>query len=502
MDNAVSRFWDKYLSKTISYKVPEKSRQWYVRRVEAFINAHSGRKLGSLVAQDVANYLDGIYRNQRIPFWAYRQTLHALRILFVELVKPGWATNFDWAMHLNEGHRRGATRDFRPALQPSASTTINHQPDADAHLNNDEAAGVPDDAEPPASDTQLAVEGKNPFTVRIKLADRAMVAKAIERFPQLFARMITEIRIRHYSIRTEQTYVAWVSRFLLHGKFEQAQSITPDRISLFLEYLAVKRNVAASTQNVALSALLFFFRHGLQIDIDDVGHFERAKKPKRLPVVLSRDEVMRLFKHIEHDMHRMMAGLLYGAGLRLMECIRLRICDIDFDYNTIVIRDGKGKKDRVVPLPVRLQDALKRQIEKVKQLHEQDLAGGFGEVYLPNALSKKYPNAAKELRWQYVFPSSKNSADPRSGKVMRYHTHENNLQKSVKKAADIAGLSKKVNCHTLRHSFATHLLETGSDIRTVQELLGHSDVSTTMIYTHVLNRPGMTVYSPLDNLPM
>ncbi|VAW62006.1 Integron integrase IntIPac [hydrothermal vent metagenome] len=230
------------------------------------------------------------------------------------------------------------------------------------------------------------------------------------------------------------------------------------------------------------------------------GNYKRSKKPRRLPVVLSRTEIKRLLDGIDKDIYHSMVSLLYGAGLRLMECVRLRICDVDFDYQTIFIRDGKGKKDRVVPLPLSLLERLKVQIEVVKQLHLKDLEIGSGEVYLPDALARKYPNAAGELRWQYLFPASRHSVDPRTGVVRRHHIYENNLQKYIKRSADKAGLSKKVNCHTLRHSFATHLLESGSDIRTVQELLGHADVSTTMIYTHVLNKPGVSVKSPLDFL--
>ena len=461
MTDAVARFWENYLLKTAAYKVPEPSRQWYVRRVEAFINAHSGRKLATLAAQDVRDYLDVIGRNERMEDWQFKQSVDALRILFVELVRPGWVDGFDWNIP-----------------QPMDSRSL---------------AGK--DVEVPDTGTLLGA-----VKVKVNASSQGLVAKCVKQFPELFERFVAEIRVLQYSIRTEQAYVEWIARFIAFCKFKTQAEILPDRIVLFLEYLAVQRNVAVSTQNQALNALVFLFKQVLKIEIGSLGNFTRSSRPKRLPIVLSRDEVKCLLKGIDHEVHRMMAGLLYGAGMRLMECIRLRICDVDFAYKTIIIRDGKGKKDRVVPLPARLIDALKRQIDRVKIQHAEDLQGGFGEVYLPNALARKYPNAAKELRWQYVFGSSKLSADPRSGKVMRHHIHENNLQKSVKKSADLGGLSKKVNCHTLRHSFATHLLESGSDIRTVQELLGHSDVSTTMIYTHVLNRPGLVVSSPLDSL--
>ncbi|HSH42432.1 MAG TPA: integron integrase, partial [Arenicellales bacterium] len=228
--------------------------------------------------------------------------------------------------------------------------------------------------------------------------------------------------------------------------------------------------------------------------------FAHSRKPRRLPVVLSRDEVRRLFEHITNPTHRLMAAILYGCGLRLMECLRLRVLDIDTGYAQILVRDAKGKKDRVAPIPKRLSGDLERQLDKVRKLHAEDLEQGYGRVYIPEALARKYPNAETELRWQFVFPSARLATDPRSGVARRHHVHETGLQKQIKRAADRAGIRKKVSCHALRHSFATHLLESGYDIRTVQELLGHADVSTTMVYTHVLNRPGISVISPLDSL--
>ena len=228
-------------------------------------------------------------------------------------------------------------------------------------------------------------------------------------------------------------------------------------------------------------------------------NFSRAKRPKQLPVVLNRSEMNSLLNGLSGTQW-LMASLLYGTGMRLMECMRLRIMDIDFEYQQIMIRDGKGQKDRVAPLPVATVPSLKKHIEKRRDLHNEDLKINSGEVYLPNALARKYPNAATEWKWQYVFASGRLSVDPRSGKVRRHHMHENTLQKSIKRASDTANINKKVNCRSLRHSFATHLLESGYDIRTVQDLLGHADVSTTMIYTHVLNRGGRAVISPLDQL--
>lgn len=269
-------------------------------------------------------------------------------------------------------------------------------------------------------------------------------------------------------------------------------------ITEFLTHLAVKKDVAAATQNQALSALLFLYREVLEQKIGWLDRVERAKRPARLPVVLTRAEVRRIFSHL-HGTSKLMAGLLYGSGLRLMECVRLRVKDVDLGYLTITVRDTKGGKDRVTLLPTNLAQALQRHLLKRRSQHEQDLADGFGSVYLPHALARKYPNAARQWMWQYVFASSRISADPRSGETQRHHIAESILQRAVKDAIRRAGVDKPATCHTLRHSFATHLLERGYDIRTVQELLGHKDVSTTMVYTHVLNRPGIGVRSPLDS---
>ena len=268
----------------------------------------------------------------------------------------------------------------------------------------------------------------------------------------------------------------------------------------FLEYLVVKRYVSASTQSQALCALVFFYRQVLETELGELGNFTHSKKPRRLPVVLTQAEMANLLTEIEHPIYRLMANLLYGCGMRVLECVRLRVFDVDFNYQQIIVRKAKGDKDRVVPLPKRLTSALREQIDFVKRQHKEDLSDGYGDVYLPYALARKYPNASKDIGWQYLFPSSKLSVDPRSKKTRRHHLYETVLQKHIKKAAHEAGLYKRVSCHSLRHSFATHLLETGYDIRTVQELLGHADVSTTMVYTHVLNKPGVSVLSPLDQL--
>jgi integron integrase len=310
-------------------------------------------------------------------------------------------------------------------------------------------------------------------------------------------RLVTVIRQRNYSIRTEDAYRSWTERFLAFIGHRDPRTAGAAEVVSFLETLAVRGNVAASTQNQALNALVFFYDQALEQPLGDLGGFVRAKRPSRLPVVLTRGEVLRLLDRLEGT-YQLMASLLYGTGMRLMECLRLRVKDVDFAYRQIVVRDGKGQKDRVTPLPDKLIEPLRAHLQKVKALHEADLSQGNGEVFLPFALAKKYPNAVREWSWQYVFPSGRLSVDPRGGAIRRHHLHENGLQKAVKQAATVARLTKPANCHALRHSFATHLLETGYDIRTVQELLGHADVSTTMIYTHVLNRGGQGVVSPLD----
>ncbi len=305
------------------------------------------------------------------------------------------------------------------------------------------------------------------------------------------------MRLKHYSLRTERTYCDWIARFIRFHQMRHPGEMREAEMSEFLTHLARSENVSASTQNQALSALLFLYKEVLKQEIGWLQNVERAKKSARLPIVLTRDEVHKLFSHLRGTA-RLMAGLLYGSGLRLMECVRLRVKDVDFGYARITVRDTKSGRDRVTPLPVNLAAPLQLHLSKVKLQHEQDLADGFGEVWLPDALARKYPRAAREWSWQFVFPSSRISIDPRTQVKRRHHIDESSLQQAVKMAVRSAGLTKPANCHTLRHCFATHLLENGYDIRTVQELLGHKDVSTTMIYTHVLNRPGIGVKSPLD----
>ena len=315
--------------------------------------------------------------------------------------------------------------------------------------------------------------------------------------PKLLDQVRTLCRLKHYSIRTEQTYADWIKRFILFHHKRHPKDMGAPEVRLFLEDLAVRRRVAASTQNQALNALVFLYHQVLDQDLGSIGEFARAKRPQRLPTVLTRDEVSRLLAGLDGT-YRLIARLLYGTGMRLLEGLRLRVKDLDFDRNQIIIRDGKGEKDRVTMLPASLQTELRAHLERVRRLHEDDLAAGNGRVYLPYALAEKYPNANQDWDWQYVFPAKSLSTDPRSGDRRRHHVDETSLQRAIKIAVRTARLTKPASCHTLRHSFATHLLESGYDIRTIQDLLGHKDVATTMIYTHVMTKPGLGVKSPLD----
>ncbi len=315
--------------------------------------------------------------------------------------------------------------------------------------------------------------------------------------PRLMDQVREVIRVHHYSLRTEEAYCQWIRRFILFHDKRHPRDMGEPEITAFLTHLAVNRNVSASTQNQALSALLFLYKKVLNIELDWMNDIVRAKRPRRLPVVLSRSEVRRLLSALP-ERCRLWGHLLYGTGMRLIESVRLRVQDLDFEYRQITIRNGKGNKDRVTVMPESLVTPLQTHLRRVKAIHDQDIAEGFGRVYLPYALNKKFSTADRDWGWQYVFPSRNRSVDPRSGTVRRHHVDERNLQRHIRQAARNAGINKRVTTHTLRHSFATHLLESGYDIRTIQELLGHKDVSTTQIYTHVARRGGSGVRSPLD----
>lgn len=315
--------------------------------------------------------------------------------------------------------------------------------------------------------------------------------------PRLLDDVRNVLRVKHYSIRTEEAYIQWIKRFIFFHNKKHPADMGEAEISAFLTHLAVKNNVTSSTQNQALSALLFLYKQVLGVELEWLDGITRAKRPSRLPTVLPREQVMQLLDGMSGT-NETIARILYGTGMRLMEAIRLRVQDIDFDYKQIIVRQGKGFKDRATVLPTSLLEPMKIQLAHAKRVHDADLRDGFGCVYLPYALARKYPGACKDWGWQYAFPSLKRSNDPRDQLIRRHHLNEKNVQRAVRTAARMQGINKRVSPHTLRHCFATHLLENGTDIRTLQELLGHKDVKTTQIYTHVMKRGGNAVRSPLD----
>lgn len=317
--------------------------------------------------------------------------------------------------------------------------------------------------------------------------------------PRLLDEVRRRIRVKHYSLRTERVYIAWIRRFILANGKRHPRDLGQPEIEAFLSHLAVEGQVSASTQNQALAALLFLYREVLAMELPWLDGIVRAKRPQRVPTVLSQQEVASVLAHLEGRMW-LVASLLYGTGMRVLECMRLRVKDVDFARNEITVREGKGAKDRRTVLPQSLAPSLEREVVRARALHDEDLRQGFGEVYLPAALARKYPRAARDFGWQYLFPSARRSMDPQSGQERRHHVDPESLARVLRRARMRAGLAKPVTAHTFRHSFATHLLERGYDIRTVQELLGHKDVATTQVYTHVLNRGACGVVSPLDGL--
>ena len=317
--------------------------------------------------------------------------------------------------------------------------------------------------------------------------------------PKLLDQVVAKMRVKHYSLRTEKSYVDWIKRYIWHFDKRHPKDMGAAEVEVFLTHLAVERNVSASTQNQAKSALLYLYKEVLGVELPWLDNVTQAKVPQRMPVVLTQAEVQAVLSRMDGTMW-LIASLLYGSGLRIMEALRLRVKDVDFAQREILVREGKGFKDRVTMLPISLVEPLKAHLLKVQALHNDDLNSGHGEVFMPMALDRKYPSGGKSWSWQYCFPSIKLSVDPRSKVIRRHHADEKTVQRAVKKAVKLAGIVKLATPHTLRHSFATHLLAGGYDIRTLQELLGHSDVSTTMIYTHVLNKGGKGVSSPLDIL--
>ena len=460
-----SQFWEKFIEKTKRYPMKPGIERWHIRHAEAYIKHFKDKPLSSHSPQNINDYLKNKFRSQVIEDWQLRQIILSIKVIFMDVLSVPWAESFPWDKWFSQTKQIASNHPTisRHASEFDIKTIINSSLDK---------------------------------------GQRELFKQVYELYPDHIINLVRVIRLKNYSIRTEHSYIGWFLRFVLYHSLKDPVSLAEKGIAQFLDYLVIDRNVSSSTQAQALCAIVFFYKHVLQYDIDDSIKFLHSKKPKRLPVVLSQNEVSKIFSFIDDKTHRLMANLLYGCGMRLMECVRLRVLDIDFDYHQILIREAKGKKDRIVPIPQKLVSDLKEHLGKVKSLHEEDLKQGLGHVILPGALARKYPNAETEFRWQFVFPSSRISKHPPTGKFYRFHTHESNLQRHIRQASKKSGINKRVSCHTLRHSFATHLLEKGYDIRTVQELLGHSDVSTTMIYTHVLNKPGVSVVSPLDTLEL
>ncbi len=330
------------------------------------------------------------------------------------------------------------------------------------------------------------------------IKETATDQKTSAQWKQILEEAKSAIRLRHLSLSTEKTYLGWIGRFKTFLKDREPHLLDANDMKKYLTHLALHHRVSASTQNQAFNGLLFLYRNILHKEVDDLTSVPRAKRKMNLPTVLSRDEVKSLLSHLDGEF-LLMGQLMYGCGLRLTECLQLRIKDVDFENNLLMVRSGKGEKDRALMIPGKIKDELAKHISSVKEIHDQDLKMGYGEVSLPDALEKKYPNAPKEWTWQWLFPAKNLSVDPRSGKVMRWHIHPSAIQRAVKEGVRKANLPKMASCHTLRHSFATHLLESGHNIRTIQELLGHKHVNTTMIYTHLIRKKPSEVRSPLDD---
>jgi integron integrase len=467
MNDSVSRFWEKFIFKTRSYTTKENVIRWYVRHAEQYIKHYTDVRLKYHTADMVSAYLTDKGRNPQLKDWQFKQVVYSLKILFKDVLQVEFAADFPWEDWV----------DSATQLDRSHPTLAKDNPDW----------YLPDKAMFSIDTYQDLQQG--------------LLKKIFEKFPRQINHFVHRLRARQYAIRTEQAYLGWFIRFIAFHNLNNPEQMEGKHIAEYLDYLVVRRGVASSTQKQALNALVFYYKKVLDREINDIAPFTHSKKPRKLPVVLTREEVKLLLSKFTSQNRWLMASLLYGCGMRLMECVRLRILDIDFGYQQIMVRNAKGNKDRVVPLPKNLVEPLQEQITQVQQQHNDDLAQGFGSVYLPYALSRKYKKADKDFKWQYVFTSSTIAKDPRSGVLRRHHYHESGLQKHIKQAARLTNINKRINSHVLRHSFATHLLESGYDIRTVQELLGHADVSTTMIYTHVLNTPGITITSPFDLLP-
>ncbi|MBI5015255.1 MAG: integron integrase [Deltaproteobacteria bacterium] len=453
----VEAFWKRYQDALTRRGILGKAAEWTLKRAKHFAEALPAVRLADRTPQDVHAYFARLLSRWDLKDWQIAQVIDAVQILYADFVKVSWAAEFPWTAW-REPHLHFADR-----------------------LASHRAAPSPSPVEVSARPAPDAVRGADADSAHADLLDR-------------FRR---EMRTRHKALATERAYEDWLRRFLAFHKGLPPREQAEGAVRTYLSYLAQTRGVSASTQHQALCALVFVYREVLGQPLGMIGEFGKAKRPQRLPTVLSCPEMDRLLGQLDGT-SLLVAMLLYGSGLRISDCLRLRVQDIDFDYGQIVVRRGKGDKDRVTVLPDCAREPLQEHLARVRELFEADRKAGVAGVYIGEALERKYPAAGKKWQWQYVFPSADLSKDPRTGVIRRHHLHRSTVHKAIAAAVGGASIFKHASAHTLRHSFATHLLNAGQDIRTVQELLGHKDVKTTMIYTHVMNRPGLAVRSPAD----
>lgn len=444
-------FWQRYCERLIELGHTGKVGSYLTKWAQEFVYSLEGVRLKAVTQELIRRWIEALDRNGSLEVWQLRQALKAVEILMGVRGDSAGGSSIDWAELGSLCEELGAEHVTLARTQTATEAVERSLTKADGRLDA-EAAG------------------------------------ALRKLREV-------IRRRNMAIRTERTYADWAERYLIYNKGHLPGS--PQQVPTFLNYLALERNVAAATQAQALNALVFLYREVLEMDIGVLDAFKRARASRKLPVVLTRIEKDLLFS-VMSGTSGLMARLMYGTGMRLMECVRLRVQNVDVGNNLIHVHVGKGGKNRVVPLPQAYKDELVAHLKGRALQHEQDVAAGFGEVFVSDGLLRRFGGSLKDWSWQYVFASSRISTDPRSGRMMRHHVSENLVQKAIKTASRKVEIPKNVSCHVLRHSFATHLLQAGSDIRTVQELLGHADVSTTMIYTHVINRPGVSVVSPAD----
>ena len=445
----------RFIQRVAALPIKPAARDYYVRWAESWTKAR-----GHQSPERTHEYFDALGRSAHLADWQFRQAVDAARVLACDVLTIPWASSFDWqglsdqARSLEPDHRTLA----REAIPVAGASRLQSVPGA-SHSGDLE------------SDLRILIDS-----------------------------LRREIRLKNMAVATEETYVYWNSRFIrfCHHKLGQSPQVAgPPAITAYLDFLALERNVAPATQKQALNAMVFLMKNVIGIEEFTLDHVTPARGARRPPVVMTREEVRSVFAHLD-DPWKLIAQVMYGSGLRLMEAMRLRVKDLDFGQGTITIHDGKNGKHRVVTLPVALEDRLNQHLSRLREKHLQDLAVGAGDVHMPESLLRKWPNASREWCWQYLFASATLCPHPRTGRIARHHLHESSMQRQLKDAVRKAGVPKRATCHTLRHSFATHLLESGTDIRTVQSLMGHASVETTMIYLHVMKRPGAGGPSPLD----